>query len=211
MNAVVLIGGGGHARVVASMLSESPGTRCLGYTDHHDRGNLEGLAYLGADDSLTQVRAREGAFELALGIGHVGVTDARAALVTALEARGFNFCSVVSARAAIAPSARIGAGSVVMPGAVVNAGAQIDRYAIVNSNATVEHGCTIGAHSHIAPGAVVCGDAHVGRACLIGAGAVIIQGLEIADACLIGAGAVVCEHIADRGAYAGCPARRMRE
>jgi hypothetical protein len=84
-----------------------------------------------------------------------------------LGSQGLVLRSVVHPAAVVAPSATIGAGTLVMPGAVVNAEARIGANAIVNSGAIVEHDCEVGEGVHIAPGAVLCGGArrrrHVDR------------------------------------------------
>jgi UDP-perosamine 4-acetyltransferase len=207
---VAIIGGGGHAMVVASMLAALPDVTIIGYTDLVDRGVIENAAYVGTDSALRGLRERFRDLELALGVGHLGDITVRTDIVARLTQEGFHFRAVVSQRAAVAPSAFIGPGVVIMPGVVVNAGARLGRYAIVNSNATIEHGCMIGEHTHVAPGAVVCGDTRIGSGCLIGAGAIITQGIEIGADCLVGAGAVVTRSAADPGVYIGCPARRIR-
>jgi len=208
MNTVALVGGGGHALVVASILASFPDTRLAGYTDIEDRGPIEGAAYLGNDSALMLLRERVPGVTLALGMGHLGETGPRVSLVEWLTDQGFGFRSVVSAQASVARTVLIAAGVVVMAGAVINARATIGPYAIANSNSVIEHGASIGAHVHVAPGAIICGDCHVGDGCLIGAGAVIAQGIEIPAHCLIGAGAVVTNSLRQSGTYIGCPARR---
>jgi sugar O-acyltransferase (sialic acid O-acetyltransferase NeuD family) len=206
---VALVGGGGHALVVASVLACLADARLAGYTDLEDRGPIEGAAWLGPDSALAPLRARGGQVELALGIGHLGDTRVRSRVIEQLTRDGFVFRPVVSARASVASTAGVAKGAVVMAGAVINARASVGAYAIVNTSAVIEHGTTIGEQVHVAPGAIVCGDCRIGASCLIGAGAVVAQGVEIPADCLIGAGAVVTKSLLQSGTYIGCPARRM--
>ena len=212
MTDVVLIGGGGHASVVASLLGELPGLRLVGYTAPEAHGTLEGVEYLGPDSVLADWEARAGhaPVALALGIGHVGDPAPRQAVTRRMEEAGFQFRSVTARSAWVASSASLGRGTVVMPGAVVNAGARLGAFGIINSNAVVEHGCIVGEHVHLGPGAVVSGDVRIGAGSMIGAGAVVVQGLEVAAGCLVGAGAVVTRSLTEAGVYVGCPARRRR-
>jgi UDP-perosamine 4-acetyltransferase len=207
---VVLIGGGGHARVIAGMVRELPDLHLVGYTAPEAGGVLDGAEYLGPDSALIAWRARRDGrpVALALGIGHVGDPEPRRAVARRMEEAGFSFQSVVSRSASVAPSAELGRGTVVMPGAVVNAGALVGVFAIVNSNAVVEHGCSVGEHAHVGPGAILCGDVRIGDRSMVGAGAVVVQGLDIAAGCVIGAGAVVTCALTEPGVYVGCPARR---
>jgi UDP-perosamine 4-acetyltransferase len=57
MDAIVLIGGGGHAKVVISILRKLDRHRILGYTDMKNNGALSGAPYLGTDDDLTALVA----------------------------------------------------------------------------------------------------------------------------------------------------------
>lgn len=210
MTAVVLIGGGGHARVVASMIGELPDLQLVGYTAPEAGRSLEGAEYLGPDSVLDGWRDRSRPVTLALGIGHVGDPGPRRAVARRMEEAGFSFQSVVARSASVARSAALDRGTTVMPGAVVNAGARVGAFAIINSNAVVEHDCAMGDHVHVGPGAIVCGGVRIGDGSMIGAGAVVVQGLEIADGCLIGAGAVVTCPLTEAGVYVGCPARKRR-
>jgi sugar O-acyltransferase (sialic acid O-acetyltransferase NeuD family) len=208
--AIVIIGGGGHAKVVASMLRERSGCEILGYIDLEDRGLIEGLRYLGSDADLTSTSREGDAPDLVLGIGHLGPTGARRGIAARLEQAGFRFAPVISTHATVAASAVVERGTVVMPRAVINACGRAGAFSIVNTGAIVEHDTILGEHTHVAPGAVVCGGVTVGTDCFIGAGAVIAQGLAIANATTIGAGCVVTRSLQESGVYVGCPARRIR-
>ena len=210
MTDVVIIGGGGHARVVASMVGELPNLKLVGYTAPEGTGSLEGAEYLGPDSALVARRDGDRPVKLALGIGHVGDPAPRRAVARRMEEAGFSFQSVVARSASVARSAALDRGTAVMPGAVVNAGARVGAFAIVNSNAVVEHDCSLGEHVHVGPGAIICGGVRIGDGSMIGAGAVVVQGLEIAAGCLIGAGAVVTCPVTEAGVYVGCPARKRR-
>ena len=83
------------------------------------------------------------------------------------------------------------------PGAIVNAGAHVDVNAIINTGAIVEHDCVIGRHSHVGPGAVLCGNVRVGEKTHIGARAVIKQGVRIGSGCVVAMGAIVRADLPD--------------
>lgn len=206
---VVVIGGGGHAKVLVSILRRA-GWSVLGYTDLEDRGLLLGARYIGDDTVLLDLSRSGSVTSACLGRGKVSVSTARLRLLEEIEGRGFVFPVIVSPAAVVNEGVEMGAGTVVFHGAVVNADARIGRACILNSNCTVEHDCVLGDDVHVAPGATISGGTTIGSGCMIGAGAVVIQGLHIVADSLIGAGAVVVADIEEPGMYVGNPARPIR-
>ncbi len=207
MDNIVLVGGGGHAKVIAGMIARGGLFQLTGYTDPCDRGPLAGSPYLGDDDALPSLTA-DVPFA-ALGIGHSESARVRREVFARLLGMGFSFPPIVAPGAHAAESGGLAAGVAVMDGAVVQPGARIGQCAIVNSNATVEHDCRIGEFTHVAPGAVLCGGAEAGDDTLVGAGAVVLPGRVVVARCTIGAGAVVTTDCREPGTYAGVPARRI--
>ena len=205
---IVVIGGGGHAKVLISILRKLP-WRIAGYTDSTDMGALLGAPYLGDDAVLPGVLAAHPDCAAALGVGKIDASPRRSGLQQRLESLGFSLPVIVSPHAVVNLGAELGPGTVVFDGAVVNVDAVTGAGCIINTNATLEHDCRLGADVHIAPGATVSGGVSLGDHSCIGAGAVVVQGLSIAGGCLIGAGSVVTGDIAVPGTYAGVPARSL--
>jgi UDP-perosamine 4-acetyltransferase len=197
---VILIGGGGHGRVLLEILQRQS-RDILGYTDLRDR-RLK-VPYLGTDDVLNQY-GREGVC-LVNGIGSVRRPVERQRIFETLKNRGFCFLSVIHPQAIVADGVveQMGEGAQIIAGAVVNPGAILCDNVIVNTSASIDHDCYIGAHSHIAPGVVLSGDVRVGSGCHIGTGAKIIQGIQIGDGVLVAAGAIVRKDIPKNKVFYG--------
>lgn len=207
---VVVIGAGGHGRVVADALL-AEGRTVLGFADADPLAvtGLPGLEVLGSDDSLDPA----GGYDLVNGVGGTGAgvgRDLRRRVQVRLETLGFRFAGVRHPTAIVSPHAVIGDGVQLMAGAVVQAGARIEAGVIINTGVIVEHGCRIGAFTHCASGAVLCGDVEVGEGAHIGAGAVIRQGVRLEAGVVVGAGAVVLDAGVGEGILVGVPARRRR-
>ncbi len=205
---VIVVGAGGHGRVVADALALA-GARLMGFADAdparaHD---LPAGAYLGADDAVFAYDPAE--VMLANGVGGAGSTQRRREVYERFAARGFRFAVVVHPAAVVARSARLEPGAQVLAGAVVQPGAVVEADAIVNTRASVDHDCRIGAHAHIAPGATLCGEVTVGPGAHIGTGASVIQGVTIGAGALVAAGAAVVGDVPEGVRVAGVPARRM--
>jgi sugar O-acyltransferase (sialic acid O-acetyltransferase NeuD family) len=210
MTNLIVVGGGGHAKVIISLVRKLPGYRLLGYTDADSRGPILGAPYLGDDHVLPGILQEQGTCAAALGVGAVEATEKRATLAKRIEALGFELATLISPRAVVNQGVDVGRGTVILDGAVVNAGTRMGLCCILNSNCTVEHDCDLGQFVHVAPAATLSGGVRVGSYSLIGTGANVVQYISIGDHCLIGAGATVVSDIAEAGVYVGTPARRLR-
>ncbi len=197
---VILIGGGGHAKVVADAVLRS-GDRLLGFLDDDARKTeLLGAPRLGAVSDWANY-ADAGRFLLAVGDNRM-----REALAQKLSVR---WHIAIHPAAVIGEGVRVGEGSAVMAGAVVNAGAAVGRHCIVNTGAVVEHDNRIADFVHLSPRATLCGSVSVGERSHIGAGAVVINNRSVCADVVVGAGAVVARDITEPGTYVGVPARRL--
>jgi sugar O-acyltransferase (sialic acid O-acetyltransferase NeuD family) len=210
---LALIGGGGHALVVAdaAVLASDPRKRAIiGVFDDAEHPAICGAMGLDRLGSLSE--GGRGVNPWILCLGNVGLRrkwlDAWATQHDARSAGG-GPSIVVHPQAAISPSATLGVGVFVGPRAVVHTQAKIGDHAIINSGAIVEHECQIGENSHIAPGTVLGGNVAVGRDCLIGLGSRVLPGVKIGDGCTVGAGSVVLKDLAAGSKVVGSPARSI--
>jgi acetyltransferase EpsM len=200
-NSLLLIGGGGHALVVAETAFDS-GWTVAGFFDDREDAPLASLVERrgGVRDAVAVLRSDGG-----LAVMCVGDLAARAALLNDLS--GVAWARVRHPSATISRRAEIGAGVFLGARCVVNIRANVGDHAIINTGAIVEHECVIGPNVHIAPGAVLCGNVRVGAGTLVGAGARVIPGVTIGERCLVGAGAVVVRDVPDGLTVVGVPAR----
>jgi UDP-perosamine 4-acetyltransferase len=202
---LVLIGGGGHASVVADA-ARSAGFEIAGVLALEGTPIAAGFVRLG-DDSWIDEAPPHVQYHVALGPQRG--SNRRNALFRQLSDRGVPLPLIVASSANVSASAKLGRGTVAMQAAIINAGASVGQNCIVNTGALVEHDCSIGDHSHIAPRAALAGGVRIGTNCIIGVGAIILPGISVADGVTIGAGAVVVRSIDEcDGTWSGNPARR---
>ena len=205
----LLVGAGGHAKVVIEILQGAhPDLYLEGLlaADATPR-TVHGLAVLG-DDSLAAALQRQGVEAAFIAIGSNAV---RHALFARFRALGFDMISAISPAATLSPSASVGEGVAVMAGAVVNAATRIGDGAIINTSAIVDHDCMLAAACHVAPGSALAGGVHVGARSLIGVGACVLPGIRIGDDVTVGAGACVTRDLPDAVVAVGVPARVTRK
>ncbi len=207
--ACIILGGGGHARVLLEALPDT--LVPLGLTDPDEAlwgGDVAGVPVLGGDEAILRYSSAE--VLLVNGLGSTFSTAPRRALFKRWREKGYTFASIVHPQAILSPSARLAPGVQVLAGSVVNTGADVGTNSIINTGSIVEHDCKVGQHAHIAPGVVLSGGVRVGHGCHLGTGSVVIQNVEIGDGCVIGAGAVVTTSLEPYILALGVPARAVR-
>lgn len=200
---VIVIGAGGHGKVIAD-IARSCGDTVLGFLDDSLAApeSVCGIPVLGRIENY--VNYPDTRFVVAIGNGEV-----RRKVVQRME--GVRWYTAIHPSAVISPmETAIGEGTVIMAGAVVNPCAVIGRHCIINTKASVDHDNRIGDYTHISVGATLAGTVTVGQTVWVGAGAVISNNLSVCDGCMIGTGAVVIRSIEETGTYVGVPARKIK-
>lgn len=196
---VIILGAGGHARVVADIVL-CQGHRVLGFLDNAPTAEgAYGIPLLGPiDDYEKWPDAR-----FAMGIGSAAVRRKLASRMA-----GVQWHTAIHPSAVISPlGTTIGGGTVVMAGTVIGPGAQIGCHCIINSGSVVEHDACIHDYVHISVGAKLAGAVTIGENTWVGIGAVVSNGLTVCGGCMLGAGTVVVKDIDTPGTYVGVPAR----
>jgi UDP-perosamine 4-acetyltransferase len=208
----VLVGAGGHARVVLDAARASGAIEVIAVVDA--RADLKGAAFEGlevvGDESAIGTLQQRGVTAALLGVGSVDVDDVRRRLFARISALGLELPVVRHPSAVVSPSATLGPASVVFANATINPGARIGANVIVNTAAIVDHDVRIGDHAHVSPGAHLAGGVSIGQGSHVGIGATVLQGVRIGAGVVVGAGAVVLRDVPDGDRVVGVPARSIR-
>lgn len=199
---VLLIGAGGHAKVVIEAL-RAAGMAIAGLVDDAPGPAVLGVARIGTTAELDRLRA-EG---IAAAVVAIGDNAARARLGRSCRASGLALPPLLHPAALVAPSAMLGEGAQMLARAVVGPEAAVGPLALVNTGAILEHDGVLGEAAHLAPGAVLCGGVRVGARALVGAGAVARPGITVDEDALVAAGAVLVRDVPAGARVAGVPAR----
>ncbi|MFC8685124.1 acetyltransferase [Brevibacillus porteri] len=206
MMPIIVLGGGGHAKVVMEIL-QFQGEEVIGFTDPQPKPIILGIPWIGNDQIVESYSPSN--VLLVNGLGSIGDNTRKREAFLFWKEKGFSFSQVIHPSAIVSPHAVLQEGVQVMAGAVIQPGTYIDSNSIINTRAVIEHDTSIGKHVHIAPGAVLSGSVTVEDDAHIGTGAAVIQGMTIGRNSLVGAGAVVVKHVQADTKVSGVPAREM--
>lgn len=195
-NPVLLVGAGGHAKVLLEVL-KIMGREIVGLVtkDLVKGDSFYGIDVLGDDDVLIGFSPCD--VDLVNGIGALPGVLLRWDLAKLFRERGFEFASVIHPAAVIANDIVLHKGVQIMAGCVIQPNVTIGQDTIVNTGTTIDHDCYIGDNCHLAPGVTLCGSVNIGDNSIIGAGATVIQDIKIGESVIAAAGSVIYENISN--------------
>jgi sugar O-acyltransferase (sialic acid O-acetyltransferase NeuD family) len=193
---ILVVGNGGHARVLREMIKlQFPGTELL-ITDKPGE-EVDVLAHNSRIDRAV----------IAIGDNYRRKLVAKRLIASKPN---LTFPTLVHPRAVVSPSAIIGAGTVVMAGAVVNPSAEVGAFCVINTGSIVEHDCKIGDFSSLATSAALGGTCLLGESSWIGIGACVSHNIQVGSSTVVGAGAVVIDDLPALVLALGVPAKVVR-
>jgi UDP-perosamine 4-acetyltransferase len=204
---LVLIGGGGHGRVLADLIDALGGSL---FAVADPAPCLEQATFADAlhwrKDAMV-LDHQPSSLALVNGVGAVpgAASRRRRAVYEPFLSAGYTFPPLCHPSAVIGRRVRWAAAVQVMAGAVVQGGCDLGFGVVINTRASIDHDCRLAAHVMISPGAVLCGGVSVGEGAYLGAGCIVTQGVSIGEGALIGAGVVVRGDVAAHACLATNP------
>lgn len=199
-NKVIIIGAGGHAKVVIDCIKQENKYHIEAVVDDNYKNRTIFNFNVVKKDN-------EGQYKDSFTIIAIGNNATRKIIAEKLESV---FISTIHPSAVVSSYAKVGNGSQIFASAVVNADATIGKHVIINTGAIVEHDCLVGDYTHLSPNSCIGGNVTIGSCSHIGIGATVIEGISIGSNVIIGAGAVVIANIPDNCTAVGIPAKPIK-
>lgn len=207
---VLILGAGGHGRVVLDILVQAGRHQIVGFLDNNPAilgRRIDGLPVYGATGDLQRF-ARE--LDAAAAIVAIGDNGTRRGLAREVDTLGIELISAIHPSATLARNAAIGRNVVIAAGAVVCSNCQIGDSVILNTGCIIDHQTMIGEGTHICPGVRIAGRVKVEPGVFVGVGATVIPKVTLGCECIVGAGAVVIEDVPPLATVVGVPARQIK-
>ena len=202
-----VLGTGGHARVVVSILLD---------LQSHEKINIFELGQQRVDEQILGISvAQFSAIQSNLSNHNsedfflaIGSNSLREKYWKILQKNKVITPNLVASTSIVDPSAQLGEGNIICHQAILGACVHIGDNNLLNTASLIEHESKIGSHCHMAPKSVLAGRSTLGNNCFLGLGAKIIDKLNVANGTTIGAGACLLECISEENrTYVGIPAK----
>lgn len=206
MQALAILGAGGHGRVVADCAQTLGWLEITIFDDNPLAVSHKPWVVAGTGADLIARLGEFGGVVVCIGTNAVRL-DWHRKLVT----QGAAPVSLIHPRATVSAYAEVGIGTVVLAGSVINFGTTVGQACIINTGATVDHDSILADGVHVSPGANLGGGVKVGESSWVGLGAAVREGISIGSRVRIGAGAVVVGSVDDGLTVVGNPARPMEQ
>lgn len=201
MSKKIIIVGAFHEMIE---LCEDCGFQIVGIIDNQYTGDYYGCPILGTDEDAEQIYHDYSDCCIVLT---PDLPRVRKKLYELYSQIGFQFATVISPKAIISRSAKIGKGTVIQACVNVSSGSIIGDSVKLNTYANIMHDDVVGNYVTIAPNAVLLGYVHVGESSYVGANSTILPHIRIGDGSTIGAGAVVTKDVNNNVIVKGVPAK----
>ncbi|MEK4286990.1 MULTISPECIES: acetyltransferase [Paenibacillus] len=203
MSKLLILGAGGHGKVVADAALSTGTWDEIAFLDNNKELNdVLGKAVLGGFESYMDHREDYSAAFVAIGNN---VT--RMIWLERLERAGYEIPSIIHPSSTISRFSQIERGSVIMAGVVVNASTKVGKGCILNTSSSIDHDCILENGVHISPGVNVCGTVHVKSCSWLGVGSKVLNNVTIGFNVIVAAGTIVIKDIPDNVMVAGVPAK----
>jgi len=207
---VVIIGAGGHARVIYECLRYDKNIEPVAFIDNKFGDGSElimNIPVLGPHSVIPNLISK-GIKGFIVGVGDNKI---RALHFKKLKDLGLEPINAIHPTANLAYNIKIGKGVCIGISSTINTNAEIGDNCIINTGAIIEHEAHIGENVHIAPGTSIAGRVNVKNGTFIGIGSVVKEYLNIGENVIIGAGSVVLNDIPDDMVAVGSPAKIIKK
>lgn len=203
---VVIIGAGGHAKVIADIIEKS-GDEIVGFLDDNKEIGttiINEYKVIGDLNNRFTMTVTKENLEFIIAIGDNKKREEIS------HSPNLKFYTAIHPSAQIGLDVEIQEGTVIMANACINSSAKIGKHCIINTGAIIEHDNIIEDFVHISPNVALGGTVKIGESTHVGIGSIVKNNITICKNCTIGAGAVVVKNIIEEGTYVGVPARGMK-
>ena len=204
MNRVIVIGGGGHSKVVIDIIKNNgyEASEIEILDDNLDIGSeILSCKVVGkVKDALKYNKDTK--FVIAIGNNEVREKISKEYKL--------DYTTFIHPSAVIGEDVNIDKGSVIMGGSVINSGTKIGKHSIINTSSTIDHDSNIGDFVHLSPGVHMGGTVNVGNRTWIGVATSVKNNISIGKDIIIGVGSVVINNVKEKGIYVGNPLRKIK-
>lgn len=188
---IAIIGGGGLSREIVECINLEK-YKIIGFIDDK---KLKNCNYLGSIKNYRSWKKKVDYLVFAFGAIDRSSLEKRSKFIMNIRKLKIPFLNVISPKAIISPSIKLGVGIYIAPGVIINSKSDIGDFAIINNNSTIGHNVKIGTNTVIAGNVFIGGATTIGKQTLIGPGVNIIQDIVVGGRCIISIGSNIIKNV----------------
>lgn len=172
MTEVILIGAGGHGKVVldAVLSNQNSDIKIIGFLDDGDVSEIYRMKKLGNIKDFGNYKDKK--FHIAIGNNKFREKIAK-------ELGEENLISIIHKTAYVSSMSKIGNGTYIGAMAVINSECEIGKGCIINTGTIVEHNSYIGDYSHLSYRVLIGSESKISSGTMIDMGRIIERNNEI--------------------------------
>jgi sugar O-acyltransferase (sialic acid O-acetyltransferase NeuD family) len=209
MKDLILIGSGGHAKVVIDIIEEEGLYKIHGVLTNDLIKSFCGYPVLGNDDYLDQLQLNQ-KYKIAIGIGGFKDNLLRKKIYNKFAQQNFDIVNCIHPTAVISSSVKLGKGLVIFAGVILNPEVVIHDNCIIATGSTIDHETIIKSHCLISAGVTIGANTCIEEESLCALGSKVISQVNVGKNVLVAAGAVVTNNILDGEIVFGIPAKTKK-
>ena len=209
MKKIVIIGAGGFAKKVVSLINDinekEPGWELLGFIDddiNKKHAKINGIEVLGNLEDYIRMNDE---IWCVIAIGNGTIREKIASKI-----KNKKFATLIHPNVIIDEYVNIGVGVIICCNNAVAVNTNIADHCIINFGGTVGHDVTLEKYVTICPGVNLSGNTLIGEKVMLGAGSVILQGIQIGSSTVVGAGSVIIKNIPKDCTVVGNPGKIVK-
>ena len=209
MNSLLILGAGGHGKVVAETALMSDEFKNIAFLDdkYEEKDAVFSCNEIQIIGKFNRAKDLLEKNIYNTAIVAIGDSSLRINLINKLKSYGFNIATIIHPSSWISPSCIIESGTVVFAQVAIQSNVKIGMGNIINTSSSIDHDSVLGDGVHICPGARIAGNVKIGSKSTIGIGSSIIQNISVGINVTIGAGAAVVKDLGDNLTAKGVPAK----
>lgn len=207
MSGLMILGAGGHGRVVAEAASLMKRWDEIVFLDDNKAlVEVNGHRVIGELETYKRYKDRyQDAFVA------IGYNKLRREWMNRLLRDHFRLPVIIHPFSFVSCQAQIGRGTVVMAGAILHANAIVGEGCIINTSSSIDHDCVVEDGVHVSPGVHIGGTVHIGENSWICIGASVAHNINIGKHTIVAAGATVVQDMGGCILVGGVPAKKIKD